>query len=245
MMKYLTNIAYLALLTIFCLFSKSLFAQENNQNSESSKVNSSDLVKEIENELSNIFIKKDEISSLMFSESDSEAINRAVESLRSGVIYIPEFIIPDVIVEEKKPIHQESTVYLASIMYIDKNNWTVWINDKKITSDNNRKGNELFLSSVTKYEISVTWTLSHTKWQILRGNTRIDNMRENEKEQIEIWFKLKPHQTYLLIGNVVAEGLIIEDKSHLIKNSQEIEAELESLDIDQFSFHKISTHKIS
>ena len=48
-------------------------------------------------------------------------------------------------------------IYLNSIMYISKNAWSVWINDSKITNENN-KNRDIIIKKITPNYINIVWS---------------------------------------------------------------------------------------
>lgn len=152
--------------------------------------------------ISNSFQGK--LTSLMFDDAENEAINRALDSFANGNAYLPEKSEES---EEAIVGNKKSYIYLASIMYLNEKYWAVWINGEKITSENNKPGNELYLRKVQKDKISVLWTISASKWKILIGKKSEEMASKiNSQNQVEIKFELKPNQTYLLVYNDVIEG---------------------------------------
>lgn len=166
--------------------------------------------------------------SLMFDDRENDNLERAIDSLKSNQAYVPEESSEeddpkqaaekkkdeeDAAIKEKQEqdeFNKKSYIYLASIMYSTPQDWVVWINDKKITSDNNKKGKELFLKSVDKDKISVQWNVSPSKLKVLLGKrAETLNLKVNESGQIEVRFILQPNQTFVLGSNTVVEGKVV------------------------------------
>jgi len=83
----------------------------------------------------------------------------------------------------------------------------VWINDKKITSENNDPTKELYLRSVQKDQVKLLWKLSISKWKILSGLKSEELAPKiNQDNQVEIEMTLKTNQTFILRTSEVVEG---------------------------------------
>jgi ATP-dependent Clp protease ATP-binding subunit ClpA len=161
-------------------------------------------------------------TSLMFDDKEIDNIDRAIDSLRNNQVYSPEDGAPifDALLDKKNKeaeaarekakqdeFNEKSYIYLASIMYSTPQDWVVWINDKKITSETNKKNKELYLKSVQKDQVSILWSVSASKLQVLLGKKADDlKLKLNENNQIEVRFVLQPNQTYILGSNSVVEG---------------------------------------
>lgn len=211
MMKYLIAIT-------LSLFTTTVFAQDfgNQQKIDITQDNiqKSVLLDKIEEGVrSNISDNK--LTSLMFDDTENEAINRALDSFLNGNTYLPtegeEGGDGDV-------TNRRSYIYLASIMYLSEEYWAVWINGEKITSESNKPGNELYLQEVQKDKISVLWTISASKWKILMGRKSEEMASKiNSQNQVEAKFELRPNQTYLLVYDSVVEGNAQTNESLLQK----------------------------
>jgi hypothetical protein len=182
-------------------------------------------------EIGNIFNRK-KINSLMFSDIELRNIDRALSAAQSGDKFTPEkddksSKLADKekekreqeelakkqaeeekrIREEEKDVSEKSYIYLASIMYYDPQDWVVWINDKKITTKNNIKKNELYIKKLNESQADIVWKLSVSKWKIISGKKSEESAPKiNRDNQVEIYFTLKPNQTFMLVNNEVVEG---------------------------------------
>ncbi len=179
------------------------------------------LVDKIQGGMANLLLGN-KTSSLMFDDKESDNIERAIDSLKSNQVYVPEEgegeVNPasdqkkkeEVEIKEKEKqneFNEKSYIYLASIMYSTPQDWVVWINDKKITSETNKKTKELYLKSVQKDQVSILWSVSASKLKVLLGKKADDlNLKINENNQIEVKFVLQPNQTFVLGSNSVVEG---------------------------------------
>lgn len=150
--------------------------------------------------------------SLMFDDEEISNINRAIEAFENNQQFIPEgdekAEEAEVAKEEEASLDNEkSFIYLASIIYFSQNDWAVWINDQKITNNNNSLAREIYLSSVKNDSVAITWRLSLSKWRILsKQSVEATPPNLNSENQVELEFVLKPNQTYALGANKVIEG---------------------------------------
>ncbi len=100
-----------------------------------------------------------------------------------------------------------SYIYLNSILYFPPNSWSVWVNDKKISSEDNKKTAEFYVKAIDNNEVNIIWTISISKWKILSGKKSESSAPKiNKNSQVEISFRLKPNQTYILSSGTVVEG---------------------------------------
>lgn len=170
------------------------------------KNNAPSLINKIEKEVSQILVRKRKFKSLMFTDSQIAELNAAIDSYKGGEIYLPDSN-SEIAATEEEEVNKKSYIHLASILFFDDNDWTVWLNGEKITKQSNHPANELYILSINKNEIEVLWTISVTKWRILLGR-RADDLESqiNLNNQVEAKFTLRPNQTYLLVDDIVAEG---------------------------------------
>lgn len=186
----------------------------NNKNALNAAAN------KIKDTIGNILLNK-KATSLMFDDKQNSNIERALESLKNNQAFVPEGEEGELSEEEQKKkaalteaeaikVQQEnekSYIYLASIIYFSPQDWVVWINDKKITSQNNAKDKELFIKYVQRDRVSLTWKISLSKWRILAGRSSEEvppNLNSNN--EVVVHFELLPNQTFILSTNNVVEG---------------------------------------
>jgi hypothetical protein len=107
---------------------------------------------------------------------------------------------------------EQSYIYLASILYISQDAWAVWLNDKKVTSDNNSRKNDFYIMSINRGKVKVRWKLGITKWNILMGaGTNGQTPKTNADNEVENVFELQPNQTFSLKSGKVSEGKVVID----------------------------------
>ena len=165
--------------------------------------------------------KKDQLS-IMHSTEESSNIEKAVDAFKNG--YLLERPQEEV-TEEKEEEEEEdikSTIYLHSILYQSPTNWTIWLNDDKITAEQNIPSNEMYMNRVSQDKIEILWTLTFSKWKILlsREDARAKPFI-NEDNQVELRFSLSPHQTYILDYDLVVDGRFEGKLSNEDKNKEE------------------------
>lgn len=109
--------------------------------------------------------------------------------------------------EEEEQGSEKSYIYFASIIYFNQKDWVIWINDQKITPKTNQQNKELYIKKVHANQIDVIWKLSITKWKIISGKkSETIAPKINKDNQVEVYFSLKPNQTFMLSNNSVVEG---------------------------------------
>ena len=223
-MLYFKLISILLVATLFC--QKSIYAQENINNSNIINNPSNEINKKIETAnsktpISASYIKKSiedlfsntKIQSLMFSDTDISNIDKAIEAFQNNQIFELEGGEENQeksITEEEKKLEQENVkayIFLSSILYFGNDSWSLWINDKKYTAKNNKLDSELYIKSVKKDRVNIIWKLSVSKWKILSG-LRSESLapKINSNNQVEIDFVLQPNQTFILNSNKVVNG---------------------------------------
>ncbi len=193
-------------------------------------LDNSALVENIQGGMANLLLGN-KSTSLMFDDRETDNIERALDSFKNNQAYTPDEGGEESILdgaEAKKKREQEaaekarkeqdefnakSYIYLASIMYSTPQDWVVWVNDKKITSETNKKGKELFLKSVDRDHVSILWNVSPSKLKVLLG-AKADSLKlkVNDSGQIEVKFSLQPNQTFVLGSNTVVEGKIVTNQ---------------------------------
>ncbi len=154
--------------------------------------------------------KSDNLS-LMYSDEEIKKIQEALDALREGRPLLSNNQLASN--EDKTTIttpedNAKSYIYLGSILYNSPNNWSVWINDQKISAANNQIGNELYIKSINEDEVRILWTMSIIKWKILTNKKSEEGAPINQNNQVEFDFTLSFNQTYMLNGGKTAEGRV-------------------------------------
>lgn len=194
-------------------------------------VNSQELISELKSNSKNVadevveLLENENYKSIMLSKGAKKNLKKAIKVAKNGV---PESFTVEsdeyMTEEEKKNLEQKKKdleakkqeenlanekayVYLASILFENNNNWTIWINEQKITNKNNSKKKELYISSITKDLANILWQMPLSKWQIISGKKKIDSPPQvNAENNVEIRFALMPNQTFVLDSKSVVEG---------------------------------------
>lgn len=97
-------------------------------------------------------------------------------------------------------------IYLNSIMYISKNAWSVWINDSKITNENN-KNRDIIIKKITPNYINIVWSFDLNQWDIVNPNKIIpEDMYKIKDNIVSIFLRMSPNQTYIVRDNKILEG---------------------------------------
>lgn len=232
--------------TILILFFFSIanicYAQNSNENNSQTRlltppikapqdIVSSDL-EDIKNDNLNIvesFFKKNKLNSLMFDDEEIDQIKRALTSFESGEALEIDNNGSQILSEQDKikieqqkrerelvENNEKSQINLSSIIFLSDENWSIWLNKNKITSDNNSKNNEFYVLNIESTKAKILWNLSLSKWKILSGKNENEVPNKiNDKNQIQIIFTLKTNQTYILKSGAVIEG---KQKSFQSKN---------------------------
>ncbi|MEN8235990.1 MAG: hypothetical protein ABFQ95_00340 [Pseudomonadota bacterium] len=72
-------------------------------------------------------------------------------------------------IRAKTPIHQAKQLHLNAVLYVDENNWTIWINGHKITP--NSPNVHLIIHKVSSEHILCTWKHTTQNYEVeLRTN---------------------------------------------------------------------------
>ncbi|HSQ97968.1 MAG TPA: hypothetical protein VLL98_04590 [Rickettsiales bacterium] len=101
-------------------------------------------------------------------------------------------------------------IYLNSIMYGSKNNWSIWINGNKITNLNNNS-DEIKVLEVFPSLVKLAWTFDINQWEVINPNKIIPESNYSVKDdKITLIFSLSPNQSFLPITNQIIEGKIKE-----------------------------------
>lgn len=249
-----TNFASIIFLSFFLttnLYAQEKFVEKNlpqTQLKEAAKtkvedgkiLNSKDARNIINESLDKALLRK-KTPSLMFDDEESAGIKSAVETFKTQPLD-PELRAKKLDEEnagakggaKNESANEKFNIYLSSILYFNAQNWVIWVNNQKITSRNNKRGEEIFVKSISKEKVKLLWQMSITKWKILSGTPEdsAETPPVNKDNKVEMLVELKPNQTYVLSLKKVVEGKIyaktskVEDKnidaSRVIKKEEEL-----------------------
>jgi hypothetical protein len=185
--------------------------EKKSLNATNNLIKNATLLDKISGSVSEVFLGK-KITSLMFDEEENSNIERAIESFRNNQVFNPGGLPvvgdgTEKTEQEKIEENEKSYLYLASIIYFSPKDWAIWINEQKITPDNNKRDNEIYVKEVSRDNVSFLWKLSISKWKILSGKVSEELApRINKQNQVEINFTLKQNQTFILSTKSVVEG---------------------------------------
>lgn len=182
--------------------------QPNNPSSNNDKKPATNNLSKTANPASS---KKDYLS-LMYSDEETRKIQEALDAFKDGKPLIDKTQntpIEDETAESPPEDNAKSYIYLGSILYSSPNKWSVWINDHKISSSNNKPSNELYIKSINEDEVNIVWIMSTSKWKILTNTKSDDGAPINANNQVEFDFTLSFNQTYMLNGNKTVEGKML------------------------------------
>lgn len=177
--------------------------------------------------------KKFSSNPLMLSPKEHTNLEKALSSLINNVEYVGESLESisdesDMALEKEEEKNEKSYIYLASLLYFGPNSWVVWINDRKITSDENDPEKEFYIKHINRNSVDLVWTLGITKWKIITGKNEDQMPEKNDKNQIINSFTLRPNQTYVLADHNVVEGKVSITKA---ENSDNVDEEDDPLNI--------------
>lgn len=153
------------------------------------------------------------IKSIMFTNKEMKKIEEAINA-RSKNTSIKKKIIHSRETREMM-IQNQSMLFLESILYISRNNWTMWISGHKIPSNNNSQSNEIYIKSINKERAKIKWSIDASKWKFLTENKNIDKSKykiNKRNNKIEVNVTLKTNQRFNLIDNKVYEGKLSRKK---------------------------------
>jgi hypothetical protein len=162
----------------------------------------------------------DQIKSIMLNDKEMSKINKAIDFFGQGKEFVAEVPIGGKegitdeeranikLSKEMKLIQEKSQIYLGSILYFSDKVWSVWLNNKKITSFSNNPRKEIFIKKIDGQKIKIIWTIGISKWKILMGRNNDSSSlpKTNELSQVKVKFSLRPNQTYSLREAKITEG---------------------------------------
>lgn len=157
--------------------------------------------------------------SIMFSTSELRKINKALKSFglggnssffKQGLETLENANATLPLEEIKAP-----KFYLSSIIYISETNWSIWINNKKVTPQ--QKHSELSINNISKKSVTTTWKttnlnasspnwtneLNQQKGLLHQNNAHTIKYNPDTKKLI---FTLEPNQTIDIKTMHITEG---------------------------------------
>ena len=175
----------------------------------SEEVNS-EVEEEVEEEDEFVYMIKG--SSLLHKKEQIDQLNTVLEALKNGEKILHKDIAQDTEKTTKKKVTKSNmSFYLNSIIYHSKNNWSVWVNGKKITHKKN--DSDLHIIKVNKKRIQCRWSTGYGKFvKILTKLKKEELLPDMVSVMIndniaEIIFTLKPNQSFEISNGVfINEG---------------------------------------
>ena len=100
-----------------------------------------------------------------------------------------------------------TVIFLNSILFLSKNNWTIWVNDKKISS-HDETTTDLQVISITNSKVKFFWKVGRTKWEIMMPNFKFEDSisKLTKNNEVETIFTLQPNQTFIPQTGEIIEG---------------------------------------
>lgn len=161
-------------------------------------------------------------SSIMFSTKDVEDISKTLPRFK----YLNEYKQEENN-SEKSPVlkagetKQKSIfnfdagsiyIYLNSIMYVSKDDWSVWVSGNKITNLTNGNS-EIKVLDIFPSLAKLSWTFDLNQWEVINPNKLIPESNYSIKDNmVTLTFSLSPNQSFLPVTNQTIEGKIKEVK---------------------------------
>jgi hypothetical protein len=128
-----------------------------------------------------------------------------------------QFSLLDVVEGQQKI---STVIFLNSILFLNKNNWTIWVNDKRMSSDDEGT-NDLKVLSITNSKVKFLWKVSRTKWEIMMPNFNFEKSisKLTEDNSVETVFTLQTNQTFIpQTGDIIEGRKAVEQNSAPVVN---------------------------
>ena len=189
-----------------------------------------------------------DFNSFMLGNSTIKIIQKAL-SLNSNKSLINNETAIDEngnIIQKEESFSQDvGNIYLKSIMYVSKNFWSVWINDKKITNHTNlNKDNEFFIKNISDKKVDIVRRVSKTKWSYINSSNKITpDEYKIVDNNVEFEVALSPNQTFVASKNKIIEGKYINEEELLINsiNNENGELNLDAIfNAEEFDFSQLN-----
>lgn len=150
--------------------------------------------------------------SLFFNIADIKKMMWIVDSIKSGIRLTEEDILGEEAVN-KLNLRAKSSIsfHLDSLLYIDEDSWSVWLNGKPVISKQNERDIEIL--EITPDFVKLVWSTGYSKFvNSIRYyiEKKIDDsrIRAEIKDGIAtVVFTLEPNQSFSITDNVtIIEG---------------------------------------
>lgn len=152
------------------------------------------------------------LPTLFPSEKQEKSIGQEVEEQNKKIEPVAE-IKPDVVEIPK----EAPAFYLKSILYFGEDNWSIWLNKQKITSENANRG-DIAIESVDADSVTFTWKKSSIDLILPNWRENFTEVGDNgtfisEDKNItvdiassNVTFTLKPNQSLVSKSLTIVEG---------------------------------------
>lgn len=208
---------------------------QHNTTMDDNNIVNNDINNSVNTALDNYFTRQ---KSLLSTENEINLLNKVVaiykkNSAMSNEELEQSTINTDIMYDSYN--YQTFILYLKSILFLSKDKWSVWLNNKKITNADNKNKNEFFIKDIDDKKIVLQWNISEFKWGYVNKMNNISHQRFKKLENgsIELTLVLYSNQSYLPFVDQVVEGkyqykkeeIKVENKS----DSNDVDVDLESL----------------
>lgn len=167
-------------------------------------------------------------NSVFFTDKKINIIDRVYKIYEKNMKYKDKEVITDIQIEndidESRSLMALDVITLNSVLFLNPNDWVVWINNKKITSLENKLNKyEFKIIETDGKQVSFYWVISRTRFDIINKKNLIqeNNYEVNKNNKIELKIKLYVNQSYIPAYNVVINSKDEEEYfKKLIENNK-------------------------
>lgn len=148
-------------------------------------------------------------SSLFHKKSDLTKLYNILDLIRKGIDPSQELLSLNEgdDIEEKKISKTSMSFYLNAILYYSSSKWSLWVNNKKITQDENNT--DLEIMQINPNYIEFRWVTGYSKF-VTALQKHYNEKKSSEYIDIDINdgiaiidFKIKPNQSLTISDKVV------------------------------------------
>lgn len=172
----------------------------------------------------------DSMKSFFFSTKESEVLkfsykvflkNQNLEKVKEKDEAITQIGNQETTTIEDKSF---TIITLNSIMFMNENNWSIWLNNKKFSNIDNNNNSEFKIIFINSNQIKLKWIMTETKFKnfINKQNIISENKYSlNEEGKIEIILDLYVNQSYLSFLDKIIDGKYIPERKKKKKENLE------------------------
>lgn len=148
--------------------------------------------------------------SIMFNAEALRKIGDALEAYEKGLDYVekaPEEAAPEEAPQEMISITEMPTFFLDSIMYFSPENWALWINGKKLSSDK-RASDGLRVVDIDNKKATLIWTSNAFTTAVPDWKEQLSALEgiSFDEASAELTFTLHPNQAIDISDLSIREG---------------------------------------